>query len=112
MDEFSIKSERNGNTTVITVSGRVDSVTAATLNEELGKLVHGDNKIVVDMQDVSYLSSAGVRAIVRTAQAAEKSGGSLKLARIPNQVMQVLENVGMMQMFQSYPTVDEAIASF
>jgi anti-anti-sigma factor len=112
MDEFAIKSERNGNTAVITVSGRVDSATAGTLDEELGKLVHRDNKIVLDLKDVSYLSSAGVRSIVRAAQSAEKSGGSLKLARIPNQVMQVLENVGLMQMFQSYLSVDEAIASF
>ena len=112
MDELSIKSERNGTTAVITVSGRVDSATAGTLDEELGKLVHRDNRIVLDMKDVSYLSSAGVRSIVRAAQSAEKSGGSLKLARIPNQVMQVLENVGLMQMFQSYPSVDEAMASF
>ena len=112
MDELSIKSERNGNTDVIIVSGRVDSVTAGTLDEELEKLVRSDNRIVLDMKDVSYLSSAGVRSIVRAAQSAEKSGGALKLARIPNQVMQVLENVGLMQMFQSYPSVDEAMASF
>jgi anti-anti-sigma factor len=112
MDEFSIRSERYGSTAVITVSGRVDSVTAGTLDEELGKILHGDNQIVLDMKDVSYLSSAGVRSIVRAAQSAEKSGGSLKMARIPNQVMQVLENVGLAQMFQSYPSVDEAIANF
>ena len=112
MDEFSVKSDRTRNTAVITVSGRVDSVTAAWLDEELGKIVHGDNRIVLDMKDVSYLSSAGVRAIVRTAQAAEKSGGSLKMARIPNQVMQVLENVGLTQVIRSFPSVDEAIASF
>ena len=83
MDELSIKSERNGNTDVIIVSGRVDSVTAGTLDEELEKLVRSDNRIVLDMKDVSYLSSAGVRSIVRAAQSAEKSGGALKLARIP-----------------------------
>ena len=112
MDEFSVKSDRHRNTAVITVSGRVDSVTAGWLDEELGKILHGDNRIVLDMQDVTYLSSAGVRAIVRTAQAAEKSGGSLKMARIPNQVMQVLENVGLTQIIRSFPSVDEAIASF
>ena len=90
----------------------MDSVTAGWLDEELGKILHADNRIVLDMKDVSYLSSAGVRAIVRTAQAAEKSGGSLKMARIPNQVMQVLENVGLTQIIRSFPSVDEAIASF
>ena len=112
MDEFSVKSDRHRNTAVITVSGRVDSVTAEWLDEELGKIAHGDNRIVLDMEDVSYLSSAGVRAIVKAAQSAEKSGGSLKMARIPNQVMQVLENVGLTQIIRSFPSVDEAIASF
>ncbi len=35
MDDFSIQHTRNGNVTVVTISGRVDSVTAATLDDEL-----------------------------------------------------------------------------
>jgi anti-sigma B factor antagonist len=112
MEELSIKNERNKNVTVITVSGRVDSVTAATLDAELAKIVSDNYRIVLDLKDVSYLSSAGVRAIVRTLQSAQKLGGGVKLAQIPENVSEVLQTVGMMQMMQVYSSVDEAVGSF
>lgn len=112
MDEFSVKSENNGKATVVIICGRVDSVTAGTLDAELGKIVRENNKIVLDLKDVVYLSSAGVRAIIRASQSAQKSEGGVKLARIPDSVIEVLENVGMMEVLKSYPSVDLAVASF
>jgi len=112
MDNFSIQHEHNGNVMVVTVSGRVDSVTAATLDAELAKIIQENKKIVLDLKDVVYLSSAGVRAIVRVSQSAQKSQGGVKLARIPNSVMEVLENVGMMEVLNSYPSIDDAVANF
>jgi anti-sigma B factor antagonist len=112
MDDFSISSERNARAIIVSVSGRVDSFTAATLDSELAKLLYENNRLIVDLKDVAYLSSAGVRAIVRALQSAQKSGGGVRLALIPAHVMQVLETVGMMDRLQIYPSVDEAIASF
>ena len=112
MDDFSIKSERNGNVTIVTISGRVDSVTAASLDSELAKIVREDKKIILNLKDMAYLSSAGVRAIIKALQSAQKSEGGVKLASVPEQVMEVLQTVGMMQMLQAYPSVDEAVASF
>jgi anti-anti-sigma factor len=112
MDDFSIKNKRNGNVTVVAISGRVDSVTAVTLDAELGKIVHENNKIVLDLKNVVYLSSAGVRAIIKALQSAQKSDGGVKLARIPDLVNDVLENVGVMEVLKSYPSVDLAVASF
>ena len=112
MDNFSIQHKDNGNVTVVTISGRVDSVTAATMDMELGKIVQEHKKIVLDLKNMVYLSSAGVRAIIEASQSAQKSGGGIKLARIPDTVMEVLENVGMMEVLKSYPSVDMAVASF
>ena len=112
MDDFSINRELNGNVTVVTVSGRVDSVTAAKLDAELTKIVLENQKIVLDLKDVVYMSSAGVRAIVRALQTAKKSAGGVKLANIREQLVQVLKTVGMMEMLQSYSSVDEAVTSF
>lgn len=112
MSDLTVHIRGNGNATVVVVSGRVDSVTAATLDTELGKIVQDDKKIVLDLKNVSYLSSAGVRAIVRVLQTAQKSGGGVKLASIPSHVEEVLQTVGMMHVFQSYPSVDEAASSF
>ena len=112
MDNFSVSSEPNGQVTIITVSGRVDSVTAATLDSELTRVLHENDKLVLDLKGLTYLSSAGVRVIVRALQSAQKSGGGVRLAGIPNHVGDVLQTVGMMDRLQIYPSVNEAVASF
>ncbi len=112
MDDFSVQSERKGAVTVLTVSGRVDSVTAVTLDEELAKIVRENNKIVLELKDMVYLSSAGVRAMMKALQSSRKSGGGVKLAAVPEHVMEVLQTVGVMEILQSHSSVDEAVASF
>jgi len=112
MESFSVKSELNGDVTIVTVTGRVDSVTAATMDADLTKIVQNSKKIVIDTKDVDYISSAGIRSIVKLLQSAKKAGGGVKLANVPANVVDVLETVGMLQMLEAFPTVDEAVASF
>ena len=65
MNEFSIKSSLHGKVAVVAIVGRVDSATAPTMDAELEKTVSENKKIVLDLQAVEYMSSAGVRAIVK-----------------------------------------------
>lgn len=112
MDDFSVTRELNGNVAVVAISGRVDSFTATALDAELTKIVQENKKIVLNLKDVVYMSSAGVRAIVRALQSTQKSAGGVRLASLPEPVAQVLQTVGMLEILQSYPSVDEAVASF
>jgi anti-sigma B factor antagonist len=61
---------------------------------------------------VEYLSSAGLRAIVKALQAAQAAGGGVKLASVSEPVETILRTVGMMEMLKMYPSVDEAVADF
>ncbi len=112
MDDFSVKTERNGLATVVTIAGRVDSVTAATLDDALGKIARENKRIVLDMKSVTYLSSAGVRAILKVSQSAQKSGGGVRLAKIPTRVAEVLENVGVIYTLKPFPSVEAAVSDF
>ena len=112
MDEFSIKSTLNGKVAIITVAGRVDSATAPTMDAELEKILGENKKIVLDLKDVEYMSSAAVRAIVKALRHAHKRGGGLKLARPSDPILEILGTIGMMEVVQVYPSVDEAVASF
>lgn len=108
MDKFSIRSDMRDSVAVVTVSGRIDSESAPSLDAELTKVAAAKNKIVLDLKDVEYLSSAGLRAIVKAAQAAQKSGGELRLAAVSDAVEVVMRTVGMLQMFKLYTTSGEA----
>jgi anti-sigma B factor antagonist len=83
------------------------------LDDALAKLLQDNrNKIVLDLEGVDYMSSAGLRAMVKAYQAAKKSGGDVRLASVSTPVEIILRTVGMMQMLQMYPSNQEAMASF
>ncbi|MBL8098902.1 MAG: STAS domain-containing protein [Anaerolineales bacterium] len=112
MDSFSVSQSVSGDVAVMTIAGRVDSLTAVTLESELTKVMKEYKKIVLDMKSVEYVSSAGVRTIMKVLQSTQKSGGGLKLASLSNTVNEVLDNVGMTQFVKTFSSVDEAVASF
>ena len=112
MDKFSVFSDLKGDVAIVTASGRVDSATAPALDAELMKVAGQKNKIVLELKGVEYLSSAGLRAMVKVLQATQRLGGGVKLACASEPVETILRTVGMMEMLKMYPSVNEAMASF
>ena len=111
MDGITVKNEIRKGAAVVTISGRVDSVTAEALEEQLAKIARENSRIVLDMHEVTYLSSAGVRAIVTTLQSVYKAGGGVLLANVSEAVERVLDTVGMLHLLRSFRTVDDALRS-
>jgi len=112
MDEFSIYSSRNGKVAIVTIAGRVDSATASTVDTELEMIVNDNKKVVLDLKGVDYMSSAGVRALIKALRQAKKNRGGIKLAQVSEPIVEILNTIGMMELVQMYPSVDEAVASF
>lgn len=112
MDMFSLNTNIRGDVAIVTASGRFDSETSPSLDAELTKAASEKNKIVLELKGVDYMSSAGIRAIVKAVQAVEQSGGSVKMASAPELVTSIFYTVGIVDKIKSYSTVDEAIASF
>ena len=112
MSQLSVQSESRGGVAVVTVTGRIDSESAPAFDDELTKIVGGNSKLVLDLKGVDYMSSAGIRAIVKASQAVEKNGGAVRLASVPELVNSVMYTVGLNQKLGSYASVEEAIASF
>jgi len=113
MAMLSIETDNTQSVSVMKVKGRVDSETAPELDDALTKLLQNNkNKIVLNLQGVDYMSSAGLRAMVKAYQNAKKSGGDVRLASVSTPVEVILRTVGMMQMLQMYPSDQEAAASF
>jgi len=113
MSTLSIATDNAQGVSVMTVKGRVDSETAPELDGALSKLLNENkNKIVLDLQGVDYLSSAGLRTMVKTLKDAQKSGGDVRLAAVSQPIEVILRTVGMLQMFKMYATNEEAAAGF
>lgn len=113
MDMLSIETDNTQTISVMTVKGRVDSETAPELDDALTKLLQNNrNKIVLNLREVNYISSAGLRAMVKAYQSANKSGGDVRLAAVSEPIEVILRTVGMMQMFKMFSTSEEAAAGF
>jgi len=98
---------------VMTVKGRVDSATAPDLENALKQLVEGDKtQIVLDLKDVEYMSSAGLRAMVSTLKAVKRINGDLRLCTPSPRVAEVLRLAGLNSIFSIYPTQADAVGSF
>ena len=81
---------------VITVKGRVDSVEAAELAKALESASRrGKHKIVVDLREVEYMSSAGFRALGDAQRNSRRNQrGEVVLAQVPGLIRDALEIVG------------------
>jgi anti-sigma B factor antagonist len=113
MSTLSIETDNAQSVSVVKVKGRVDSESAPELDTALTNLLNDEhNKIILNLQGVDYISSAGLRAMVKAYQTAKKAGGDVYLASISEPIEVILRTVGMMQIFKMYATSEEAAAGF
>jgi anti-sigma B factor antagonist len=109
--EVSVKSLKRVD--VVKVAGRVDSNSAPEFEKALKDLWEADrNQIVLDLEDVDYLSSAGLRVMVTALKQVKKSSGDLRVAAPSTRVSEVLHLAGLNSIFQIYPTQLDAVGSF
>jgi anti-sigma B factor antagonist len=98
---------------LVYIGGRVDSSTAPEMQEHLnGLLKRGRHNLVLNMKDVPFLSSAGLRALLSALQAAKKQGGDVRLSEVSEQVARVLELTSFDVYFKCFDTDTEAVGSF
>lgn len=77
----------------IVLSGRLDTVTAPQLEAELEKILSNSDTLVLDMANLEYISSAGLRVILK-AQKVMNTKGTMKLIHIGESIMEVFDITG------------------
>ena len=108
-----IRTEQHNETTVVTIVGSIDALTAGQVAGVLGGHVEsGHGQLVLDLGQVDFMSSAGLRAILDILRRNRQHGGDLRLAAAQAGVQRTLEMSGFTRILKSYATVDEAVASY
>ena len=98
---------------IANVRGSIDALTAPDLTQALeAQIDAGHVRVVVDLEGVEYISSAGLRTILRALKRARRSGGDLRLTGLQPSVRHVLELSGFTSILQLYDTALKAIASY
>lgn len=83
------------------------------LREQVKKmLAAGNKKIVLNMDNVTYIDSAGLGTLVASHESARKLGASLKLSNLGSKFQEILQVTKLLTVFDVYPSEAAAIKSF
>ena len=90
---MTIEKKLNGELATLVVVGRLDTQTAPELEKEVDSVVDGIKELVLDMTGLEYVSSAGLRVILK-AQKIMNAKGSMKLTGVNDSIMEVFDITG------------------
>lgn len=98
---------------ILTLIGSIDAFTAPMLTELIESQIASDNfKLVADLTEVDYTSSAGLRALLGGIKATRSRGGDLRLVAVQPDVLKVLNMSGFTNILQLFDTINPALNSF
>ena len=110
---FSVKTETDDDFAVIHLEGAVDAHTAPQFEEAVQKVIDdGQNKIVVDCEKLSYISSAGLGVFMGFVEELREAGGDIKICGLTEKVKQPFEILGFETLFHFCPDVESSKAKF
>ena len=99
---MSLKIEKkNENPVILALTGRLDTSTAPQLETEISDLLSTQTAVTLDMDKLEYISSAGLRVILKTQKALEGKDG-LKLTNVSEAVKEVFDITG----FSDFLTIE------
>jgi anti-sigma B factor antagonist len=103
---------KNQDIVMVILSGTLDETTCNYLLACVeDQILGGHKKLILDCEQVTYISSMGLGTLVRVHSRMKNLGGDAKLASIKSTVTQVMSVVGLNRIFQIYPSVTDAIAA-
>ena len=91
---FSITSSRLERGILVALCGDVDIATAAIVEDELRRAEQSEDLVVLDLSQVSFMDSTGLRMVISADQRLRERGAALRILNVPPQVAKLFELVG------------------
>lgn len=110
---MNLKVKEQDKNVIVYLTGRMDVHLASETENELADIVkkHAGRSVILNLDDVEYMSSSGLRVFVSLMRILKESGRGLKLCNLSVAVKKVFEVVELMDMFDIYDTEEEAVAA-
>jgi anti-sigma B factor antagonist len=110
---FSVETESSDGFAIIRLEGAVDAHTAPQFEEAVQSVIDaGENKIVVDCEKLSYISSAGLGVFMGFIEEVRDEGGDIKICGLSDKAKQPFEILGFESLYDFCPDVESAKAQF
>ncbi len=89
----------NGAEALIVVSGKLTVATSPDLESEVVNLPESVTSLDIDLTDLDYISSAGLRVLVSTQKLFEKRNGTMRILHPTNEVYDIFDMTGLSEIF-------------
>jgi anti-anti-sigma factor len=99
-----------GDKVLLRLAGRMDADSASKLEPACDSCIaDGFTHLVIDLGDLAYISSMGLRSFVSVAKKLKDKGGELRVCRLTGLVRQVFEITRLTQLFSLHESVESAL---
>lgn len=88
--------DNNENELIIKVSGRLDTSSANEFDEKVNDVINGKNKVIIDFKDLEYISSSGLRCILKI----KKIVNDLEVINVNNDIYDIFQMTGFSEMIK------------
>ena len=96
--------------TIVSITGRMDAVTTPEAEGKLTGLIDtGEKDLIIDLQGLDYISSAGLRGILATAKRLKAEQGGMVFVNLQGHVSEVFKISGFHSLFRVFDSVDAAL---
>jgi anti-anti-sigma factor len=103
-------SESKDGVAILRVDGHLDSISSTALEKALQDVIAGGHaKIVIDLSDVSYISSGGWGVMVGTVDKSQRENGDVVVVGMASEVYDVYELLGFNELLKSFATTEDAL---
>jgi len=108
-----ISEDKSGDIFILRLKGRLDSITSNKLEERfLALLDKGEKKVIVDLSQLDYISSAGLRVLLMVSKRLQGAHGRIVLSSMQARVKEVFDIAGFSSIFTIFHSHEEAIRWF
>jgi anti-sigma B factor antagonist len=97
--------------TVMELSGSLDGKTAPDVQKQVLSGAEGQNKVILDMTAVTFVSSAGLRVLLLLYRQLKAKGGEIALVGTSEEIKDVMSNTGLIHFFLLADSLEPGIAA-
>ena len=112
-ERVDILERRAGAVDIIAVKGRLDAGSSEKAEERINRVLDaGGRYLLINLCDLDYISSSGLRVLLAALKRLKKDGGALRIACAQPQILEVFTMAGFLRIFSLSPDEAAALAGF
>lgn len=100
-----------GKVKIVELRGRLDASSSPLVEKQIQAILdRGEQHLVLDLSELTYISSLGLRVFIAAAKSIQRVNGKLALAGLNDHIYEVFKIAHFTSIFSIFPTRDEAVA--